>query len=160
MVRCGMSDHVELRSLLKSIRRIARAVDIHSRRIDRKVGLTVPQLVVLMIARDLGEVAGRTISEQADLSHATVVGILDKLEFKGLIERHRSQTDRRIVHAKLTERGVAILKAAPPPLGRKFEKAFLDLDPSVRLATLDALRLIADLASQETEEDGLVAADR
>lgn len=158
MLRRGMNDNTELRGLLKAIRRIARAGDVQSRQIDRQVGLTVPQLVVLTIVRDLGEVTGRAVSEEADLSHATVVGILDKLEAKGLIERYRSRTDRRIVHTRLTERGTLILKVAPPPLGRKFEKAFLNLEPSTRAATLEALTLIADLASAETEEEALETA--
>lgn len=151
-----MSDNPEFRTLLKAIRRIARAVDRNSRQIDREVGLTVPQLVVLTIVRDLGEVTGRAVSEEANLSHATVVGILDKLEAKGLIERYRSRMDRRVVHTRLTERGTAVLNAAPPPLGHRFEQAFLRLEPELRAATLEALTLIADLASAEADDDALV----
>lgn len=154
-----MTDQSELRRLLKALRRIARAVDVHSRQIDRQVGLTVPQLVVLTIVQETGEVTGRAISERADLSHATVVGILDKLEFKGLIERYRSLTDRRIVHVRLTERGLAILRAAPPALGRRFERAFLDLAPAVRKDTVDALTLVADLATQGAEDEVMLSAE-
>jgi DNA-binding MarR family transcriptional regulator len=156
MLHCDMTDNAELRSLLKSLRRITRAVDLNSRQIDRQVGLTVPQLVVLRIVRDLGQVTGRAISEEADLSHATIVGILDKLEFKGLIERYRSRTDRRIVHTRLTNRGAAILDVAPTPLGSKFERAFLALKPSERAEIVEALTLIADLASAEADDVALL----
>lgn len=156
-----MTKDAQLRSLLKSVRRIARAVDLHSRQIDRQAGLTLPQLVVLTIVRDLGEVTGRAVSEEADLSAATVVGILDKLEAKELVERYRSRTDRRIVHTRLTEKGHAALLAAPPALGHKFERAFLKLAPDERSATLKALRLVADLASMEAADalDGANAED-
>ena len=140
----------ELRMLLKSIRRIARAVDIQSRRIDREVGLTLPQLVVLTSVRALGEVTSRTISKEADLSPATVVGILDKLESKNLIERYRSTLDRRIVHTRLTPRGAAALNRAPAPLGDAFEHAFLELDARLRTQTLEGLRRVADLVTMET----------
>lgn len=147
-----MTDNAQLRSLLKAIRRIARAVDVHSRQIDRQVGLTLPQLVVLRIVRDLGEVTARAVSEEAELSPATVVGIMDNLETKGLVERYRSQTDRRIVHTRLTEKGIAILAAAPPPLGRKFERSFMRLDAQQRLALLGAISLIADFASASVDD--------
>ena len=60
----------EFQAVLKAIRRLARAVDLNSRRIDRQVGLTLPQLVVLRCVRELGEVTSRAISAQADLSPA------------------------------------------------------------------------------------------
>ncbi|MGE0627876.1 MAG: MarR family winged helix-turn-helix transcriptional regulator [Hyphomicrobiaceae bacterium] len=142
----------ELRAVLKAIRRIARAVDLHSRRIDRDIGLTLPQLVVLTCVRDLGEVTSRAISAEADLSPATVVGILDKLEAKGLIQRYRSQVDRRIVHTRLTASGQAMLAAAPPPLGAAFERAFNRRPAAERTATVDALSRLAKLAEADLDE--------
>jgi len=142
----------ESRAILKSIRRIARAVDLSSRQIDRDFGLTLPQLVVLTCIRDLGEVTSRVISEAADLSPATVVGILDNLEGKGLIERYRSTRDRRIVHTRLTIAGRRLLRRAPPPLGAAFEEAFVNLDPSSRRKVVDAFALVADLVSARHPE--------
>lgn len=142
----------DLRAILKSIRRIARAVDLSSRQIDRDFGLTLPQLVVLSCIRDLGEVTGRAISDAADLSPPTVVGILDKLEAKGLIERYRSTRDRRIVHTRLTANGRKLLRKAPPPLGTHFETAFRRLDDRSRQETLGAFALVADLVSGKLTE--------
>jgi DNA-binding MarR family transcriptional regulator len=142
-----MSRDAELRALLKSMRRIARAVDIQSRRIDREIGLTLPQLVVLTCVRDLGEVTGRAVSEEADLSPATVVGILDKLDAKRLIERYRSTTDRRVVHTRLTAAGAAVLERAPEPLGPAFDRAFRGLDAEVRQQILEAFGRVAELAA-------------
>ncbi len=137
----------ETRALIKSIRRIARAAELQSRRVQRDIGLTLPQLVVLGCARDLGEVTTAAISAEADLSPATVVAILDKLEEKRLIERYRSTRDRRIVHTRLTEAGSAILADAPPLLGAGFDAGFGHLPPAVREATLAAFGLVADLAA-------------
>jgi DNA-binding MarR family transcriptional regulator len=142
----------DLQSVLKAIRRIARAVDLHSRRIDREIGLTLPQLVVLTSVRNLGEVTSRAISADADLSAATVVGILDKLEMKGLIERYRSKIDRRIVHTRLTDRGRKILDDAPPPLGPSIEKAFNRLPPGERAATVQAFTRLADLSVADVDD--------
>ncbi len=136
----------EARDLLKAFRRIAQALDLQSRRIARAVGLTLPQLVVLTCVRDLGEVTSRAISQAADLSPATVVGILDKLEAKGLIERYRSSTDRRIVHTRLTEAGLAALRDAPPLLGEAFEDAFAGLPAARRQRLVEEVALAASLA--------------
>ena len=148
-----MAQTGELRRLLKSLRRIVRALDMHSRRIDREIGLTLPQLVVLQCIRDLGEVTGRAISEEADLSPPTVVGVLDKLEAKGLIQRYRSARDRRIVHTRLTDRGALALAASPSPLGERFEARFMALPAPERRALLDALAGLAALTGPEAGPD-------
>lgn len=146
-----MVKHSELNALLKSIRRIARAVDITSRRLDREFGLTLPQLIVLGCIRDLGEVTSRAISVEADLSAPTVVGILDKLEAKRLIERYRSLRDRRIVHTRLTVAGVQLLSKAPSPLGDEFAETFGKLNQVTRRQTIGALSRVADLVSAVDE---------
>ena len=138
-----MADDNELQSLLKSIRQIARAVDIHSRRLDRAFGLTLPQLIVLRSIRDLGEVTSRAISIASDLSAPTVVGILDKLEDKRLIERYRSSRDRRVVHTRLTPAGRALLKRAPSPLGDDFTRAFAGLNDRDRRTVLKSVDRVA-----------------
>jgi DNA-binding MarR family transcriptional regulator len=50
------------------------------------------------------------------LSPSTVVGILDRLETKGLILRQRSTKDRRVVLVELTDAGRRLVSDAPSPL--------------------------------------------
>src|SRR3546814_974180 len=95
--------------LLGSVRRIIRAVDLHSKRLERETGLTTPQVLVLRAIRDLGEVTTARIAGQVNLSQATVTTIIDRLVSRGLIERYRNVTDRRVVHSRLTETGDAAL---------------------------------------------------
>jgi len=142
----------ELKSLQKALRRIIRAQDMHSRRIDRTVGLTLPQLVVLQCVRDLGEVTSRAISKEASLSPPTVVGILDKLELKGMIERYRSESDRRIVHTILTERGMFALDHAPSPIGVLFDDAFLTFPAERRSEIVSSFETVAELCETSVAE--------
>jgi DNA-binding MarR family transcriptional regulator len=146
-----MSPGDDLTQLLKSARRIGRALDIHSRRIDREVGLTLPQFIVLQCIQELGEVTSRTLSAAAGLSPPTVVGVLDKLEAKGLIHRYRSTNDRRVVHTEITARGRSILGNAPQPLGKTFAERFMALPGAYRADILGALRTVADLADDGYE---------
>lgn len=144
-----MSDPGERRALLKAIRRLARAIDIQSRQFDRELGLTLPQYIVLTAVNDLRNGTSREIAAAADASPATVVGILDKLEAKGLVVRTRSVTDRRSVHTRLTEKGAATLARSPFPLGPGFESAFAALTAEARSQTIAALNELATLAAPE-----------
>ncbi|WP_319410454.1 MarR family winged helix-turn-helix transcriptional regulator [uncultured Cohaesibacter sp.] len=145
-----MTPNEEMRVVLKSIRTIARALDIHSRFLNKQSGLTLPQLIVLRCVRDLGEPTGSAISRQVDLSPPTVLGILDKLVAKGLIERTRPDTNRRIVISNLTEEGAALLKQAPSPLGDTFARHYFELPDGEREQIMTTLLHVAEL----TKDDG------
>ncbi len=136
---------MESSQVVKAIRKIVRAIDLRSREVSRQTGLTIPQIVVLQGVRDLGEVTTKALSENADLSSATVVTILDKLEEKGLVERYRSVSDRRIVHARLTGRGQETAKNLPGLLHEEFEKKFADLDAGDRAQMISAIERISEM---------------
>lgn len=131
--------------LLKPIRRIVHAIDMRSRALERLTGLTIPQVVLLNAVADLGEVTTATLANHADLSPATVVVILDKLEARGLIERYRSRADRRVVHARLTSLGLEKLNTAPPLLDGGFLERFGTLSQKERQVLADALARFASL---------------
>ncbi|MDZ5700112.1 MarR family transcriptional regulator [Chelativorans sp. M5D2P16] len=135
----------ELRLVEKSIRRILRASDLQSKALVKAIGLTAPQLVILKAIAALGEVTTTALSEHADLSAATVVTILDNLEVRGLVERYRSPSDRRVVHARLTPTGGRLVQEAPEPLGVGFARRFQRLDPAERLRFIEMLNDLADM---------------
>lgn len=106
--------------ILRSLRRITRAIDIHSRRLAQAHRLTGPQLVCLrQIHKDV-ETTPSALARQISLSQATVTGILDRLASRGLLVRVRSETDRRRVMLTLTEAGRAVAESAPSPLQQRF----------------------------------------
>ena len=117
----------ETRNLLKSIRRIVRANDLQSRALARSIGLTAPQLVIMMGVAELGEVTTRPLSEHADLSAATGVTVLDNREQRGIVQRYRSNVDRRIVYTRLTPKGQTLISHAPGVFGSEFARRFAAL---------------------------------
>ena len=132
-------------TLVRSVRRIAQAVDLRSREMARLTGLTLPQLIVLQSIRALGEVSTTALSRAASMSAPTVVAVLDRLETAGMIERRRSTEDRRVVHAALTDRGRQALKDAPALLGADAMARWSALPDARRARLAQALAELAEL---------------
>ena len=141
-------------SILRSLRRIMRAVDLHSRQLARQHNLTGPQLVCL---RRLSSADGLThgeLAEAVSLSQATVTGIVDRLEAQALVRRERSTSDRRAVRILLTEAGRKLAATAPSGLQERFATRLRAL-PGAEQAAIDAaLRQIVAMM----EAEGLDAA--
>lgn len=76
--------------VLTALRRIIRAIDLHSRQLTKETSLTGPQLMLMRaIAEHPGDTT-RSIAKVVNLSQATVTSIIDRLEAKGLVFRQRS----------------------------------------------------------------------
>ncbi|EAV40193.1 MarR family winged helix-turn-helix transcriptional regulator [Roseibium aggregatum] len=140
-----MMQAMQSSQVVKAIRKIVRAIDLRSREVSRMTGLTIPQIIVLQGIRDLGEVTTKALSDNADLSSATVVTILDKLEEKSLIQRYRSVSDRRIVHARLTQKGTEVASNLPGLLHDEFERKFDNLKAEERANLVASIEQIAEM---------------
>ncbi len=80
----------------------------------RSMGLTPPQFDVIA---ELGGTNGMTcveLSQSTLLAKASLTGILDRLERKGLLERQIVPHDRRASHICLTRAGQAIYRKVFP----------------------------------------------
>jgi DNA-binding MarR family transcriptional regulator len=135
---------LELR-ILQALRRIMQAVDIHSRKLSSQYKITTPQLVALLCVVDDGPITPTDIARQVHLSNSTIVGILDRLEQKGLIARERSTTDRRLVNITATEAGRELAESAPSPLQDVFADALRGLPELEQTAIALSLERIVEL---------------
>ncbi len=80
----------------------------------RSMGLTPPQFDVLA---ELGGTKGMTAVELSNstlLAKASLTGIIDRLEEKGLVSRHPIPNDRRAMNIKLTKKGEARYRTCFP----------------------------------------------
>ncbi|MDN3651992.1 MarR family transcriptional regulator [Thalassotalea ponticola] len=131
--------------LLVSIRKVIRAIDLHSKQLNKSSGLTGPQLLIM---QEIGRVKGVTASQvakQINLSAATVTNILDRLESRGLIERIRSSTDKRRVSLYLSESGRNALIDAPQLLQQHFIQKFCNLQEWEQSLLLSSMQRIASM---------------
>lgn len=132
------------------LRRIIRATDLRSKQLARESGLTPPQFMILNSIQRLGNVAISQIAKDVNLTQATVTSIIDKLEKKGLLKRLRSETDKRIVHACLTDDGKRILKDAPTLLQDQFLEKFSRLQDWEQSYIVGALQRVSGLMEAES----------
>lgn len=131
--------------ILQSIRRITRAVDIYSRKLRSHYQLTAPQLVCLQSIVEHGPLTVSEIAHQVFLSPSTVVGILDRLESRGLIVRDRDSIDRRVVNIAATSVGRKVADNAPSALQDGLREALEQL-PKLEQATIAlSLQRVVDL---------------
>lgn len=123
--------------MLQSLRRIIRSIDQHNRQISASYNMTVPQLVTLRHLLINGPDTPGGLARSVYLSQATITGILDRLEKKGLVARERGAADRRKVHVTLTDQGEDLARRMPWPLQERFAHSLSQL-PEEEQATLDA----------------------
>ncbi|MEQ9823238.1 MAG: MarR family transcriptional regulator [Puniceicoccaceae bacterium] len=138
----------ELR-VLSAIRRIARSVDVYSKRVSQRYGVTVPQLICLLRIDEMGSLSIKELATAVNLSPSVVVGIVDRLEKQEYVVRERSIRDRRIVRVLLTERAKALIANSPSPLQENLKAAVGKL-PELERATI-ALSLEKVCALMESE---------
>ena len=138
--------------VLVALRQIMRATDLHSKHLKKRTGLTTPQLVVLLALERGGEMNVSALADRVSLSLATVTAILDRLERQALVERHRSEQDRRRVFATLTTIGKSRLKNAPPALQDEFIDQFDALEDWEQNFITAALQRVAVMMNAEAIE--------
>ncbi|MFQ5646333.1 MAG: MarR family winged helix-turn-helix transcriptional regulator [bacterium] len=131
--------------IFQSLRKIIRALDIHSRKLVTKYKITGPQLVCLLEISNNAPVTGTEIAHKVHLSTSTVVGILDRLELKGLVQRKRDRKDRRNVNVIATTEGKQVASDAPSPLQETFADALEHLPPEEQLRLTRSLERIVEL---------------
>lgn len=143
-----MADELE-ESILRSLRKVSRAIDLHSRRLVATVHLTGPQLVCLRQLKDNPTMTPSELARAVSLSNATITGILTRLEQRGLVTREKSESDRRRVLLALTDEGQRLVRLAPSPLQERFTNALHELPEANRTIISTVLKQIVEMMGAE-----------
>lgn len=96
-----------------TLRRLIQLVQTRSKKIRKETGITGPQLLAMKTLTASPAISISELARRIYLHPATVVGIVDRLEAQELVERLRSEDDRRQVNVKLTRKGKAALRKTP-----------------------------------------------
>jgi DNA-binding MarR family transcriptional regulator len=131
--------------VLKSLRRIIRAVDIHSKKLNTEYKITAPQMICLYSLQKHGVMTQSEMAKDVDLGMSTINGIIDRLVTKGWIRRERDAKDRRKVFLELTESGIVQANEAPALLQDKLSSALQALPELEQAAIALSLERIVEL---------------
>ncbi|MCP4115513.1 MAG: winged helix-turn-helix transcriptional regulator [Desulfobacteraceae bacterium] len=137
------------KELLILLRKMIQAVDLYSKDLNKRCGLTGPQLVILKEVTTHRLISVSELAKTISLSQGTVTDIINRLENKGLIVKARSQTDKRRVLISPSEKCIDILRNAPPPLEAKFTESFTELEDWEQQMILSSMNRLVKLMSAE-----------
>ncbi|WP_037571729.1 MarR family winged helix-turn-helix transcriptional regulator [Spirochaeta cellobiosiphila] len=135
--------------ILTTLRQIIRAIDLHSKTLAKKYGLTGPQLLVLKEFYKSPEQTVGKVAANVSLSQATVTSILDRLEKQKFVSRIRSSEDKRKVNIKLEEKSIEILKTNPGLLQEDFTTQFERLSDWEQGMLISSLQRIAAMMNAD-----------
>ncbi len=75
-------------------------------------GLSMSHLHAMSILEGHGEMPMSGLADMLDVSLSNTTGLVDRMEERGLVERHRVPDDRRVVMVRITEQGRSALAEA------------------------------------------------
>ena len=131
--------------VLKAIRRIIRAVDIHSRKLNNEFNITAPQMICLYALAKGGQMTQSELSKQVSMGTSSINGVIDRLEKKELVIRQRDTKDRRRVFVAVTDVGKEITQSAPSLLQERFSDALRSLPKLEQAAIALSLERVVEL---------------
>jgi DNA-binding MarR family transcriptional regulator len=134
-------DRADLAAMLAPL---TRALITAERPILDEHGLTMWGYAVLLALRGQPARTQAALAESIGADKTRIIGVLDDLQRRGLIQRQPDPTDRRARVLELTEAGRTVCTAAQADI-RRMEEALLDRLPAEdREAFLRALRTLAE----------------
>jgi DNA-binding MarR family transcriptional regulator len=156
----ALSDVVGEREQSDATEQVARAFKramaavrrLRGRETHRPGELTDAQYSLLFCLRDEVQMSVRELAYTAHLSPASVTEMLDGLGAAGLVERMRSERDRRVVLTSLTDSGRKLVeerRARFEPRFRAALESFSEDELVVAAAVLERLRDLFDEIADE-----------
>lgn len=127
------------------LRKIVRAIEIDSRNLSITYNTTPAQLLALRQLSNSSEKTLVKLAEEVGLSPSTMVGVVDRLEKKGLVVKTRSLEDRRLVNIIITTDGLDYLKTSPKLLQDKLTESLLPFPNEDKESILVALKKITNI---------------
>jgi len=142
-----LSSEIMVAEILDNIRRVFQVVNEQSKRVERETGLTGPQVWGIKVIAEQGSIRVSDLAKKMYLHPTTVVGIIDRLEKRGLVSRSRSYEDRRVVDVALTDEGRSLVADLPEAASNRITRgleSLSSLDLTVIHLGLDRLTDILD----------------
>jgi MarR family transcriptional regulator, organic hydroperoxide resistance regulator len=106
--------------------------------------LSLVHLNLLMLLRFDGPLTMSRLAELLDVSVASATGIVDRMEKKGVVERRRSDEDRRVVEVNVTAKGEQVFSAMQAERQSNMLKMISKIGDDDLKALLQGLRAVRE----------------
>ena len=117
----------QAKELLSSYLRVTQHMSRQFRSYFSQLDLTFPQALVLTVLGEEGAMPISRLAQQTGSANSTVSGIVDRLEKLDLVERVRSEEDRRVIYVALTERYRTMQSKMEPSVSAYLSKLLKEL---------------------------------
>ncbi len=144
--------------ILTAIRRILRRVEIGSAELEISHGITIPQLICLRTIIERERCTQVDLSRAVHLGASTLVGVIDRLEAKGLVRRTRDRVDRRRVFLTATPAGRRKSSTSPEPMQDRLVSGIGALPRTRQEAIATAIEQLVDLLDAQGIEPAPILA--
>lgn len=151
-----LEESSRIQEMLTLVKRIMSVVKQNFESDFKKMGVTQSQILVMRVLNLRGDMKVSDISKELDLSNSTVSGIIDRLVEKKIVQRKRSDEDRRIVMISLADEYRQPVKKGLNAFAQKMRKALSTMteeDVESIIRGLEKLEKILE-ESQEPRERG------
>ena len=150
---------MEYIDVLVKIRKIIRSINLESKKIEKKYGISIPQMMCLQFLskqEDYKSTAS-SIKGYLMLNASTVTGILKRLEARGLVAKLPNVNDRRATFITLTAKGADLLKEPPTTLQEKLTARLQRLsDPEIQTLNENIDLLVQLMDAEELDASPII----
>lgn len=113
---------------MRTLWALVHGLDVRSKWMERNLGVTGPQRLVLRVVGATPGIAASAIAVTLDLHPSTLTGILARLERRSLVVREVDKQDRRRSSFKLTAKGQRINKESKGTVEAAVRRALARVD--------------------------------
>ena len=123
----------------------------HLDMLTQRAGLPAhTRLAVRAVATVLPFRTNAALAQSIGADKSRIIGVLDELQERGLIQRRPDPADRRVHLLSLTEAGIRMRESAREAIQRQEEERVLSVLPDAdRAAFIRALRILSELPPED-----------
>lgn len=136
-----MPINTKILEIMTSVKKIMMLIKKNLDQEFKTLGISESQGLIIRTLMEYNDMKVSDIAKRLDLSNSTVSGIVDRLVEKGVVDRKRSEQDRRVVM-------ISLAKTHRQPLKKHFQ------------AVCDRLNKATDLVSDQELDDIAKAIDQ
>ena len=140
------------RSLPMMLYRALDTVMPRFRTIFNEFGLTEQQWRVLRVLWEQEDIAFHALAGTTLIPAPSLVGVIDRLSKAGLVERRRSEADRRKVSVRATRKGQALEGRVRPRVEQAYAELRGAIDRNEWKQLIDSLDRLASIGQDGTNE--------